>query len=67
MRTAITKSFKSSTDLRLFPQDRARIGTRCQIVETKDAWIQGETQQIALVQFDDGARRVWPVSALEIK
>lgn len=66
MQTAITKSFQNSTDLRLFPQDRCRIGTSCTVLETQDAWVQGKKMQIALVEFADGARRVWPVSALEM-
>lgn len=64
--TATTKSFRSTTDMRLWAEDRKYIGTKCTILETKDAWIQGKTQQVAQVQFADGARRVWPVSALVV-
>jgi len=66
MQTAIAKTFRSSTSLRLFPQDRGRIGTTCRILGTGEAWIQGKMQSVALVEFADGVRRVWPVSALEL-
>ncbi len=61
---AIAKKFHSSSDLHI---DSAHVGTTCTILETKDAWVQGKTQQVALVEFADGVRRIWPVDALEVK
>ena len=64
--TTTTKTFRSTTDMRLWDEDRKYIGTKCSIVETQQRFIQGQTQQVALVEFADGARRVWPVSALVV-
>lgn len=60
----IARRFRNSSDLRFFPQMHKLVGQICTVVETKQAFVQGKTQDVALVSFTNGERHVWPVSAL---